>query len=127
MTDSRSIIERAPLPRPNAPTIGEAVRSRIVGIVGQQLDGIINGPGSYYPEGTKKGPDQLMYDLTSFYDSIERLGRQLNDPNNIMGDVLNELKKFNNAFSPSTNWSPSTPPRDKAIELPPELTPYTRD
>jgi len=55
MTNSRSIIEQAPLPRPNAPSIEEGDRSRIFGMVGKQLDDIINGrPGSYYQEGIKK-------------------------------------------------------------------------
>jgi len=41
-----------------------------------------------------------MDDLTNCYQSVERFGKQLNDPNNIMGDVLDELRKFNAAFSP---------------------------
>jgi len=127
MTNGRSIIEQAPLPRPNAPSIGEGDRSRIFWMVGKHLDDIINGPGSYYPEGTKKGPDALMDDLTNFYQSIERFGKQLNDPNNIVGDVLDELKKFNGAFAPAANWSDPGLQRDKAIELPTELTPKTQD
>ena len=127
MTNSRGIIEQAPLPWPNAPNIGEGDRPHIFGMIGKQLDDIINGPGSYYPEGTKKSPDALMGDLTEFYNSVERLGKQMNDPNNIMGDVLDELKKFNGAFAPITKWHPSSPERDKAIELPPDRTPYTRD
>jgi hypothetical protein len=61
--------------------------------------------GSYDPEGIKKNPDALIDELKGFYSSVERFGKQLNDPNNIMGDVLNELKKFNGAFAPATNWS----------------------
>jgi len=127
MTNGPGIIERAPLPPPNAPMIGEGDRARIFRMIGRQLDDIINGPGSYYPEGNKKSPDALMDDLTNFYNSVERLGRQLNDPDNIIGSVLNELKTFNGAFAPITKWHPLSPERDKAIELPPDLTPDTRD
>jgi hypothetical protein len=127
MANNKGIIEQAPLPLPNAPNIGEGDRSRILGMIGKQLDDIVNGPGSYYPEGIKKGPDAVMDDLTSFYNSVERFGQQLNDPNNIIGDVLNELKKFNSTFAPVTNWSGPSLQRDNAIELPPELTPNTRD
>jgi hypothetical protein len=127
MTNNRSIIEQAPLPPPNAPSIEEGDRSRIFGLVGKQLDDIINGPGSYYPEGIKKSPDALMGDLTNFYRSIERFGKQLNDPNNVMGDVLEELKKFNGAFAPATNWSDPNDQRDKPMEAPPQLAPKTRD
>jgi hypothetical protein len=127
MTDSRRIIEQAPLSPPNAPTIGQTDQSRIFELVGKRLDVIINGPGSYYPDGVRKAPDALMDDLTSFYDSLEQYGRQLNDPDNIMGHMLDELKRFDGAFAPMANWSASGLQRDKAIELPPELTPKTRD
>jgi len=60
----------------------------------------ISSTGSYYPDGTKKGPDALLDDLTEFYSSVDRLGKQLNDPSNIFGDVLGELGKFNGAFAP---------------------------
>jgi len=83
--------------------------------------------GSYDPEGIKKNPDALIDELKGFYSSVERFGKQLNDPNNIMGDVLNELKKFNGAFAPATNWSDPNDQRDKSIELPSELTPETQD
>jgi hypothetical protein len=75
MTEGRGPIERAPLPPPNAPVIGEGDRSRIFGMIGRQLDDIINGPGSYYPEGNKKSPDALMDDLMNLYNSVERLGK----------------------------------------------------
>ncbi|MGJ4946435.1 hypothetical protein ACQR1W_38170 [Bradyrhizobium sp. HKCCYLS1011] len=127
MASTKGIIERAPLPPPNAPLIGEKDRSRIFGLIGQQLQDVLNGPGSYYPDGVKKSPDALMDDLTSFYSSVEGLGRQLNDPSNIMGDVLNELQKFNAAFAPATKWSDPHDERDKAIELPRDVSPTTRD
>ena len=127
MANNRGMIEQAPLPPPNAPSIGEGDRSRIFGLIGKQLDDIINGPGSYDPEGIKKNPDALIDELKGFYSSVERFGKQLNDPNNIMGDVLNELKKFNGAFAPATNWSDPNDQRDKSIELPSELTPETQD
>ncbi|WP_316204906.1 hypothetical protein [Bradyrhizobium sp. SZCCHNS3004] len=127
MTDSRSIIEQAPLSPPNAPSIGEGDRSRIFGMVGKQLDDIINGPSSYYPEGIKKNPDALMDDLKGLYGSVESFSKQLNDPNNIMGDVLRELKKFNDAFAPATDWSDPNDQRDKSIELPTERIPKTLD
>ncbi|MGJ4888081.1 hypothetical protein [Bradyrhizobium sp. HKCCYLR20261] len=127
MANERSFIERAPLPPPGAPTVEHGDRSRIFGIIGKQLDAILNGPESYYPDGTKKEPDALLDDLTGFYSSVEQLGRQLNDPTNIMGDVLDELRKFNGAFAPMAKWSDPSMQRDKAIELPPELAPKTLD
>ena len=127
MTDSRGLIEQAPLAAPGAPSIGEGDRSRVFGMVGKQLDNIINGPGSYYPEGHKKSPDALLKDLSDFYGSVELLGKQLDDPSNIMGSVLDELKKFNDAFSSSARWSTPSYERDKGIELPSGLIPKTQD
>src|SRR4051794_35789236 len=127
MTNDRGLIERAPLPLPNAPTVKQGDRPRIFGMIGKQLDGIINGPESYYPDGTKKEPDALLDELTDFYGSVERLGKQLNDPSNIFGDVLDELRKFNGAFAPMAKWSAPSMQRDKAIELPTELAPKTLD
>jgi hypothetical protein len=127
MADSRGFIEQAPLPPPGAPTIGQGDRSRIFGMIGKQLDDIINGPESYYPDGTKKEPDALLDDLTEFYGSVDRLGKQLNDPSNIFGDVLDELRKFNDAFAPIAKWSTPGMQRDKAIELPSEVAPKTLD
>jgi hypothetical protein len=92
MADNKSLVERSPLQLASRPTIGEEDRSRIFRAVGKRLDDMINGPASYYREGMKKAPDALIDDLTGFYNGVERFRHQLNDPNSIMGDVLDELK-----------------------------------
>ncbi|WP_316227222.1 hypothetical protein [Bradyrhizobium sp. SZCCHNR1047] len=127
MASGRDFVERAPLPPPGAPKIEEGDRSRVFGAIGEQIDDIVNGPGSYYPEGHKKSPDALLEDLTNFFGSVERLSKQLDDPSNIMGDVLDQIKKFNDAFAPSARWSTPSSQKDKAIELPFKLVPETRD
>ncbi|CCD97866.1 hypothetical protein BRAS3809_1430012 [Bradyrhizobium sp. STM 3809] len=88
---------------------------------------MINGDGSYDPEGHKKDPDALLKDLTGFYSSVELVSKQLDDPTHIMADVLDQLKRFKDAFSSSARWSDSSYEKDRRIELPSTLIPETRD
>jgi hypothetical protein len=60
---NEDIIRRAPLAPPNSPTIAAADRSRVYDLIGRELNGALNGEASVHPDGMKKGPADLMFNL----------------------------------------------------------------
>ena len=66
MSNDNGRIESAPPLPPNSPTITEADRARVYEMIGKELDNILNGSASYYPDSGKKNPYELMSELQSF-------------------------------------------------------------
>ncbi len=66
-----SDIERAPLAPLGARTrINEADRAKVYELIGKQLNDLINGSGSYHPDGGRKSPQEIA-------EGIERLQGQV--------------------------------------------------
>jgi hypothetical protein len=133
MTDKNGFVQSAPLPPLNAPTISAADRSRVYAVIGKQLNDILNGALSYDSDSVQKNSTALLSGLNDFVGAVERLKDAVNDPTNIMEDVVRDLKGFRDAFGSTTSndaermWDDPLDGRDKAIKLPDSLTPATRD
>lgn len=117
-------IERQYLPPLNAETtIAEADRPRIYDIVRKQLADLLEGEQSYYPDGVQKDWQARSEDLDGLIGSISSLRGRVNDPADILGDVVRHLGEHAAAFRDRIKEAgPSDP-----IELPPALSPTTRD
>jgi hypothetical protein len=117
-------IERQYLPPLNPETtIAEADRSRVYDMVRRQLTDLLEGDQSYYPDGVQKDWQARTDDLDGFIGSISGLQGRANDPADILGDVIRYLRVHAKDFrSRIEEAGPSDP-----IELPPALSPTTRD
>jgi hypothetical protein len=93
----------------------------------------LNGPAPYYTDGVKKSSNHLMSDLKGFIGSVNRLKDAVNDPANIMGDVLIDLNSFKDAFKARTSndvetmWNDPGDKRDHGILVPNDIAPTTQD
>lgn len=117
-------IERQYLPPLNPETtITEADRPRVYDIVRKQLDGLLRGDQSYYPDGVQKDWQARVEDLDGLIGSISSLRGRVNDPADILGDVIRHLGRDAEDFRDRINGAG---PSD-SIELPPALSPTTRD
>ena len=54
MANESGLVQRAPLPPLNGPTITEADRPHVYGAIGKQLNDILNGTASYYTDSANK-------------------------------------------------------------------------
>jgi len=133
MANGNGFVQRAPLPPLNSPTIAEADRARVYGLVGRELNNLLNGAASYHRDSVKKSSKDLMSELDGLIDSVENLKGAVNDPENIVEDALRDLKGFRDAFSAGvgndieTMWNNPKDERDSRIKLPDSLAPTTED
>jgi hypothetical protein len=133
MTYRNGFVQRAPLPPLNSPIITEADRARVYGVIGKELNNILNGASSYYADSTKKSSKDLTSELNDFISAVNRLEDAVHDPGNIVGDAVRDLTEFQKAFKTGvsndieTMWNDPGDSRDKSIELPNSLAPTTED
>ena len=133
MANGNDFVQRAPLPPLNSPTITEADRARVYGIIGKELNNILNGATSYHTDSVKKNSRDLKSELKNFIGSVEGLKDAVNDPANIVGDVVRHLKGIQDAFETGTSndietmWNDPNDKRDDRIKLPDSLAPTTED
>lgn len=106
-----------------AATIEEADRLKVYGLIGERLADTLTGNQSYFPEGTKKDPRTLSSDLHDLIASLHAMQMRTNDPSNVLGQAIEHLKGHAKRFDEVMR---EDEPTDK-IEIPPELTPSTRD
>jgi len=117
-------IERQYLPPLNTETtIAEADRQRVYDIVRKQLADLLEGDQYHYPDGVQKDRQARADDLDGLIGLIAGLQGRVNDPADILGDVVKDLRAHAKHFrARMASESPSDP-----IELPPERSPTTRD
>jgi hypothetical protein len=117
-------IEKRPLPAPNALTIDESDRSRLYDAIGRGLGDVLTGPQAYFPDGTQKNPQDIMSNLMGLVASVQNLQENhIIDPSNVMGPMMEALKKHAKDLKDYLIESEPTDP----IEVPPEKSPTTRD
>ena len=117
-------IEQQYLPPPDyETTIAEADRPRIYDAVRKQLGDLLEGNQSYYPDGVRKDWQARADDLDRYIKSFRSSQGHVNDPANILGDVVRYLRAHAEDFR---NRMKGVGPSDP-IELPPGLSPTTRD
>jgi hypothetical protein len=86
-------VETQPLSPPNPlTTITEQDRSAIYSRATGQLDYLLNGPGSFYADGVRRNPEDLLDGLRGLMGDIRELQSVSNDPSNILGSVLKDLR-----------------------------------
>jgi hypothetical protein len=133
MANGNGFVQRTPLPPLNSPTITEADRARVYGIIGKELNSILNGATSYYLDSVKKSSSDLKSELKNFIGAVESLKDAVNDPSNIVGDMVRHLKSIQDAFETETSndietmWNDPNDKRDGNIKLPDSLAPTTDD
>ncbi|AWM02532.1 hypothetical protein [Bradyrhizobium amphicarpaeae] len=117
-------IEQQYLPPPDyETTIGEADRPRIYDAVRKQLGDLLDGSRSYYADGVQKDWQARADDLDGYIKSFMSSQGRVSDPRDILGDVVRSLRAHAKDFRERIEGAgPSDP-----IELPPELSPTTRD
>jgi hypothetical protein len=117
-------IERQYLPPLNPETtITETDRQRVNDIIRRQLADLLEGDQSYYPDGVQKDLQERVADLKGFIGSITSLHGRVNDPADILGDVIRNLNRHAKNFRERIESAgPSDP-----IEVPSERSPTTRD
>jgi hypothetical protein len=54
MANGNGFVQRTPLPPLNSPTITEADRARVYGVIGNELNNILNGPTAYNSDRVKR-------------------------------------------------------------------------
>src|SRR4051794_40538663 len=117
-------IERQYLPPLNPETtIAEADRPHVYDIVRRQLADLLEGDKSYYPDGVQKDWQERADDLDGYISSFTSLQGRANDPADILGDVISHLHQHAKDFRDRIEGAG---PSD-SIELPPALSPTTRD
>lgn len=133
MANRNGFVQRVPLPPLNSPTLTRADRTRVYGAIGKELDNISNGVRSYHDDSVKKSSKDLMSELNGFIHAVESLKDAVNDPEDIVGDAVRDLKGFKKAFETGvgndieTMWNDSKDERDSRIKLPDSLAPTTDD
>jgi hypothetical protein len=119
-----SNIESRPLAPLDARTkIAEADRPKVYDLIGKQLDYLVNGPGSYYPDGGRKSPQAIGEDIKRFKGQVSNLKSFVDDPASIIDNVVGQLKTFGEKFKAEIEQNQ---PKD-AIELTPDFTPWSSD
>ncbi|WJR76482.1 hypothetical protein [Bradyrhizobium sp. NP1] len=133
MSNENGVIQQSPLLPPNAPTITETDRARIYAIIGKELNNILNGPASYYPDSVKKDSVDLTSELQSFIGAVTSLKGVVNDPTGILESAVRDLNEFASTFKNRTSddveamWNNEDDKRDQRIRLPDSIAPTTED
>ncbi len=117
-------IEQQYLPPPDyETTIGEADRPRIYDAVRKELADLLEGNQSYYPDSVQKDWQARADDLDAYVRSFTSSQGRVNDPTDILGDVARYLHAHATEFRERIKAANPNDP----IELPPGLSPTTRD
>ncbi len=124
---AKSGIESRGLPQPGAVTqITEADRPRVYEMVRKELEDRLNGPSSYYPDGGRKGAQALSEDLGGFIGDMANARRFVDDPANLIDEIVSHLRTFANGFK-NANKAVEDNDRRDPIQIPPEFFPETYD
>jgi hypothetical protein len=117
-------IETRPLsPLNPLTTITEQDRATIYSRVTDELNYLLNGPGSFYADGVQRNQEDLLDSLRGLMGDIQELQSVVNDPSNILGSVRNDLLPIINGLTSSLE-NYKTPDN---IEMKPEYAPNTND
>lgn len=133
MANGNGFVQRAPLPPLNSPTINEADRASVYGAIGKELNNILNGATSYHADSVKKSSNDLRSELNDFISAVGSLKDAVNDPADIVGDAVRDLREFKKAFETGvgndieTMWNDPKDERDNSIKLPDSIAPTTED
>ena len=73
MANGNGLVQRAPLPPLNSPTITEGDRARVYGAIGKELSSILNGGTSYHPDNVKRTSRDLTSELNHFIGAVKSL------------------------------------------------------
>jgi len=88
-------IERKPLAPLNALTkITEADRSTVYQAIGKELNYLLNGPGSFFADGVQLDTQNRLSGLEQLRKHVSDLQGVVDDPANILGSVLDDLRKL---------------------------------
>jgi hypothetical protein len=117
-------IEPHPLPPPHfRTTITAADRPAVYRKVRRELRDLLIGANSYYPDNSPKSPKTLLEDVSEFITQVDGLYPFVNDPSEIMPGVLDDLKKFRDAFARGLDAAEPV----VHIKIPNEFAPYSLD
>lgn len=103
--------------------ISERDRQRVYDIVRGHLSDLISGDRAYHRDGVQKDDQARVEAVEGYINSIGSLRGQVDDPSDILGEILADLTKYIGAIKKRVVYDT---PVDK-IELPPALTPQTSD
>lgn len=119
-----SDIESAPLAPLDARTkITEADRAKVYELIGKHLDYLINGLGSYHPDGGRKSLQTTAEDVGRLKGQVMALKGFVDDPASILDSAAAHLEDFRKSFGDAIGY---LQPKDE-IALPPDLTPWSSD
>lgn len=117
-------IERRNLPPVNPlAKIEEADRVRVYDIIRRRLADVITGSHSYFPDGVQRDERGRLADLKGFISSVESLRQHVDDPSDVLGQAINDLREFAGRLGSQIEQHE---PVDN-IEIPPHLSPTTAD
>ncbi|MEH2513946.1 hypothetical protein V1291_005300 [Nitrobacteraceae bacterium AZCC 1564] len=118
-------IESHPLPPINfGTTIREADRSAVYGIIGRELNSILNGADSHHPDGGRKDVQTSYSELEAFIADLQKLQGDVNDPSNILSSVLSDLGHIQKALEKTMEDEEAL---DDGIQMKPEFAPNSSD
>jgi hypothetical protein len=106
-----------------AAAITDADRSKVNNFILKELADRLSGNQSYYPDGIQKDSRTLASDLDTFIDSVQNLQGRVDDPSDILGGAVSDLKKYAEVFEKIREGNE---PSDQ-IEIPQESLPSTSD
>jgi hypothetical protein len=93
-------VERQPLaPLDSRTTIAPADRGKVYDIVKRELDHLVNGSGSYHPDGARKSRQTIGDNILGLKNRVESLQSFVSDPSDILRSVLKDLDGFHKAFA----------------------------
>ncbi|MQW89878.1 hypothetical protein [Sinorhizobium saheli] len=117
------MVKMKPLPpvNPDAPTVTDqdGTRQAIV----DAIDHIINGAGSYYPDGRKIRPDIIQKNLQSFIGKLQIFQGTVHDPTGQLNEVVQRAKKLNDVYRDYVEKNVKNELPGGPVIIPPELDP----
>jgi len=120
-----SDIESTPLAPLGARTrLTEADRAKVYELIGKHLDYLINGPGSYDPDGGRKSPQATAEDVGRLNGQVMALKGFVDDTASILDSVTDRLDEFRRGINAAiardegddrNTLAPVPPPDDNVI------------
>jgi hypothetical protein len=119
----RDILRRELPPLNPRISITPADRSAVYDAVKRQLDNILNGPGSYVPDGVQiTDPNARLTRLDGLIKSLKAMRQnEVNDPDGVLESFAEDLRRLHGAASDELDN------RDRNIVLDQSAAPDTRD
>jgi hypothetical protein len=119
----RDILRRDLPPLNPRISITHADRSAVYDAIKGQLDNILNGPGSYVPDGVQiTDPNARLTRLDGLIKSLKAMRQnEVNDPNGVLESFAEDLRRLHGAASDELDS------RDRNILLDQSAAPDTRD